>query len=75
MSQVILKYRHLSSVLLIEDKIGDPASFSFDKASIETQFNIINTKKASAFENIPPKILIASKISYSETLTELFHKT
>ena len=73
------KYRNYSNILLIKDKIRDPASFSVKEASlsdIEKELRNLNTKKkASTFGNIPPKILRASNESCSETLTELFNNT
>ena len=72
------KYRNYSNILLIKDKIRDPASFSVKEASlsdIEKELRNLNTNKASTSGNIPPKILRASNESCSETLTELFNNT
>ena len=72
------KYRNYSNILLIKDKIRDPASFSVKEASlsdIEKELRNLNTNKASTFGNIPPKILRASNESCSESLTELFNNT
>ena len=72
------KYRNYSNILLIKDKIRDPASFSVKEASLsdsEKELRNLNTNKASTFGNIPPKILRASNESCSETLTELFNNT
>ena len=78
MNKAISKYKNHPSILLIKDKIKNPASFSFREASlsdIEKELRNLNTKKASTFGNIPPKILRASKESCSETLVELFNNT
>ena len=44
-------------------------------SDIEKELRNLNTKKASTFGNIPPKILRGSKESCSETLAELFNNT
>ena len=72
------KYRNYSNILLIKDKNRDPASFSVKEASlsdIEKELRNLNTKKASTFGNILPKILRARNESCSETLTEPFNNT
>ena len=74
LNKAISKYKNHPGILLIKDKIRNPASFSFKEASlsdIEKELRNINTKKAS----ILPKILRASKESCSETLAELFSNT
>ena len=77
MTKAISKYKNHPSILLIKDQIRNTTSFSFKEASlsdIEKEFRNHNTKKkASAFGNIPSKILRASKESCSETLAELFN--
>ena len=77
-NKAISKYKNYPSILLIKAKIRNPPSFSFKEASlsdIEKELRNLNTKKASAFGNIPPKILRGSKESCSETLAELFNNT
>ena len=71
MNNAISKYRNHLSILLIKEKIRNPASFSFKEAflsDIEKELKNLNTKIASTFGNIPPKILRASKESCYETL-------
>ena len=72
-NKVISKYENRLSILLIKDTIRNPASFSFKEASLSVIEKDLNTKKASTFGSIPPKILRASKESCSETLAELFN--
>ena len=72
-NKVISKYENHLSILLIKDTIRNPASFSFKEASLSAIEKDLNTKKASTFGSIPPKILRASKESCSETLAELFN--
>ena len=77
-NKAISKYKNYPSILLIKAKIRNPASFSFKEASlsdIEKELRNLNTKNASTFGNIPPKILRGSKESCSETLAELFNNT
>ena len=77
-NEAISKYRNYPSILLIKDKIRNPASLSFKEASlpdIEKELRNLNTKRASTFGNTPPKILRASKESWSETLAKLFNNT
>ena len=78
MNKAISKYKNRLSILLIKDKIRNPALFSFKEASlsdIEKELRNLNTKKASKFGNVPPKILRTSKESGSETLAELLNNT
>ena len=77
-NKVISKYKNQPSILLIKDKVRNPASFSFKEASlsdIEKKLRNLNTKKASTFGNIPPNILRAIKEICSETLAKLFNNT
>ena len=76
--KAISKYKNHPSILLIKDKIINPAPFSFKEASlsdIEKELRKLNTKKASTFGNILPKILRASKEGCSESSAELFNNT
>ena len=62
----------------MKNKITVPKLFAFTEASvsdIEKESSNLNTKKASMFKNITPKILKASTESYSEVLTKLFDNT
>ena len=76
-NKAISKYGNHPSILLIKDKIRNPASFSFKEASLSDieELRNLNIKKPSTFGNIPPKILRASKESCSEILAELFNNT
>ena len=62
----------------MKNKITVPKLFAFTEASvsdIEKESSNLNTKKASMFKNITPKILKASIESCSEVLTKLFDNT
>ena len=62
-NKAISKYKNHPSILLIKDKMRNPASFSFKEAflsDIEKELRNLNTKKASTFGNISSKILRAS---------------
>ena len=77
-NKAISKYKNHPSILLIKDKIRNPASFFLKEvplSDIEKELRNLNTKKASTFGNISPKIWRASKESFSETLAELFNNT
>ena len=76
-NKTISKYRNHPSILLIKDKIRNPASFSFKEASLSDieELRNLNIKKPSTFGNIPPKILRAIKESCSEIVAELFNNT
>ena len=70
-NKAISKYKNHSSILLIKDKIRNPAPFSLKESSlsdIEKELRNLNT-----FGNILSKILRANKESCSETLAELFN--
>ena len=74
----IFKYKNHPSILLIKNKITLPELFVFTEASvsdIEKELSNLNTKKASTFKNITPKVLKASIESCSEALTKLFNNT
>ena len=58
MTQAISKYKNLPSILLIKDKIRNPASFSFKEASLsdtEKELRNLNTKKASTTKKFESK--------------------
>ena len=42
---------------------------------MEKETKLLNIKKATAFKNIPPKVLKSSANSWLETLTKLFNDT
>ena len=76
--KAIFKYKNHSSIILIKDKITVPELFAFTEASvsdIEKELSNFNTKKASTFENITPKVLKVSIESCSEVLIKLFNNT
>ena len=78
MKKAIFKYKNHPSITLIKNKITVPELFVFTEASvsdIEKELSNLNTKKASTFENITPKVLKASIESCSEALTKLFNNT
>ena len=78
MNMAISKYRNYPSILLIKDKIRNPASFSFKEAclsDIEKELRNLSTKKEVDLKIYHQKILGASKESCSETLAELFNNT
>ena len=74
--KAINKYKHHPSILLINSKLSSPESFSFNKINnfdMEKEIKLLNIKKATALQNIPPKVLKSSGHSCSETLTKLFN--
>ena len=76
--KAISKYKNHPSIILIKNKITVPELFVFTEASvsdIEKELSNLNTKKASTFKNITPKVLKASIESRSEALTKLFNNT
>ena len=72
--KAISKYKFHPSILLINDKIVNQDKFSFkpiSKLDIDKEVQLINPKKASTSDSIPPKILkITSEVS-TDTLQEL----
>ena len=64
------------SILLINDKIVNQGKFSFKpitKLAIDIEVQLINPKKASTSDGIPPKMLkISSQVS-ADTLHNLFN--
>ena len=76
--KAINKYKHHSSISLINSKLSNPELFSFNEISnsdIEKEIKLLNIKKATTFKNIPPKVLKSSTQSCSDTLTKLFNNT
>ena len=74
--KAISKYKFHPSILIINDKIVDQDKFSFkpiSKLDIDKEVQLINAKKASTSDSIPPKILkISSEVS-ADTLYNLFN--
>ena len=70
------KYKFHSIILLITDKIVNEDKFSFKPISTldtDKEVQLINPKKASTSDSIPPKILkISSKVS-ADTLHNFFN--
>ena len=76
--KAVFKYGNSPSILTIKRSLGATTSFLFNEVSlsdIEEELSNLNTKKSSAFKNIPAKILKISSNSCSETLKALLHKT
>ena len=74
MNKAISKHKNHPTILLIKDRIRNPASFSFKEASSSNIEKGI-WKYIYTFVNIPTNILRARKESCSETLAELFNNT
>ena len=58
--KTINKYRNHSSVLLIKSTLKNIPSFSFNEvglSEIERELNLINPRKATTSNGIPPKLL------------------
>ena len=75
--RAIKKYEIHPRILLIKNKIGNEKSLKFEAISvsdIEKEIKTINLKKATASENIPPKILKSSSDNTATTLLELFNE-
>ena len=56
----ITKYKFHPSILLVNDKIVNQDKFSFkpiSKLDLETEVQLINPKKETTSNSIPPKIL------------------
>ena len=74
--KAISKYKFHPSILLINDKIVNQNKFSFkliSKLDIDKEVHLINPKKASTSDSIPPKILnIYSEVS-ADTTHNLFN--
>ena len=76
--KAIFKCKNHPSIISTKNKIIVPELFAFTEASvsdIEKELSNLNTKKASTFENIAPKVLKVSIESCSEVLTKLFNNT
>ena len=56
----VAKYKNHPSILKIKEKVDTNLDFNFTEVSlkeVENQMHKLNTKKATTFKNIPPKIL------------------
>ena len=76
--KAIFKYKNHPSSILIKNKTTVPELFVFTEASvsdIEKELSNPNTKKASTFKNITPKVLKASIETCPESSTKLFNNT
>ena len=74
--KAINKYRNHPSVLLIKSTLKNIPSFSFNEvglAEIERELNLINPRKATTSNGIPPKLLKSTKTICSETLKTIFN--
>ena len=77
-NKAIDKFKNHSSILLIQRKVANDSTFSFNEASlsdIEKELRSLNRNKAYTFKNIPPKILKESREYCSDILQKLFNKT
>ena len=74
--KAIREYKFHPSILLINERIVNQDKFSFkpiSKLDIDKEVELINPKKASASDSIPPTILkISSEVS-ADTLNKLFN--
>ena len=74
--KALSKYKFHPSILLINDKVVNQDKFSFQpisKLDNDKEVQLINPKKASTSDSIPPKILkISSEVS-ADTLHNLFN--
>ena len=77
-NKAIDKFKNHASILLIQRKVANDSTFSFNEASlsdIEKELRSLNPKKAYTFKNIPPKIIKESREYCSDILEKLFNKT
>ena len=75
--KAINKYRNHPSVLLTKSKLKNIPSFSFNEvglSEIERELNLINPRKATTSNSIPPIVLKYSKSICSETLKTIINK-
>ena len=74
--KAINNYRNHPSVLLIKSTLKNIPSFSFNEvglSEIERELNLINPRKATTSNGIPPKLLKSTKSICSETLKAIFN--
>ena len=72
----INKYRNHPSALLIKSRLKSIPSFSFNKvglSEIEKELNLINPRKATTSNSIPPKLLKSTKTICYGTLKTIFN--
>ena len=72
----IQKYSNHPSILRIKNRFVNADSFTFNPVSLEemeTEIKRLNSKKATTFKNIPPKILKNNSDICSEPLQEIFN--
>ena len=77
-NKAIDKFKSHHSILLIQSKVANDRTFSFNEASlsdIEKELRTLNPNKAYTFKNIPPKILKESRECCSDFLQKLFSNT
>ena len=70
------KYKFHPTILLVNDKIVNQDKFSFkaiSKLDMEKQVKLINPKKATTSDSIPPKILKISSDVSADALHSLFN--
>ena len=73
--KAVSKYKFHPSILLINDKISSQDKFSFKPISnlgIEKEVQLINPKKATTSDSIPPRILKISSEASADVLHNLF---
>ena len=74
--KAINNYRNHPSVLLIKSTLKNIPSFSFNEvglSEIERELNLINPRKATTANGIPPKLPKSTKTICSETLKTIFN--
>ena len=74
--KAISKYKFHPSILLINDKIVNQDKFSFkpiSKLDIDKEVQLINPKKTSTSDSIPPKVFKLSSEVSADTLHNLFN--
>ena len=77
-NKVIDKFKNHPSILLIQSKIVNDSTFSFNETSlsdIEKELRSLNPNKVYTFKNRPPKILKESRECCSDILQKLFNNT
>ena len=77
-NKAIYKFKNHPSILLIQRKVANDSTFSFNEAffsEIEKELRSLNPNKAYTFKNIPPKILKESREYCSDIQQKLFNKT
>ena len=73
--KAVSKYKFHPSILFINDKISSQDKFSFKPISnlgIEKEVQLINPKKATTSDSIPPRILKISSEASADVLHNLF---